>query len=45
MNIVALPVSLRKDWLDEKKIKVKGKGESERYDQLNAEFQRRARRD
>ena len=29
----------------EKKIKVKGKGESERYDQLNAEFQRRARRD
>ena len=29
----------------EKRIKVKGKGESERYDQLNAEFQRRARRD
>ena len=29
----------------EKKIKVKGKGESERYDQLNAEFKRRARRD
>ena len=24
---------------------MKGKGESERYDQLNAEFQRRARRD
>ena len=29
----------------EKKIKAKGKGERERYAQLNAEFQRIARRD
>ena len=30
---------------DEKRRKVKGKGEKERYTQLNAEFQRIARRD
>ena len=29
----------------EKRRKVKGKGEKERYTHLNAEFQRRARRD
>ena len=29
----------------EKRREVKGKGEKERYTQLNAEFQRRARRD
>ena len=29
----------------EKRKEVKGKGEKERYTQLNAEFQRRARRD
>ena len=29
----------------EKKREAKGKGERERYTQLNAEFQRRARRD
>ena len=29
----------------EKRRKVKGKGERERYTQLNAEFQKRARRD
>ena len=29
----------------EKRIEVKGKGEKERYTHLNAEFQRRARRD
>ena len=29
----------------EKRIEVKGKGEKERYIRLNAEFQRRARRD
>ena len=29
----------------EKRREVKGKGERERYSQLNAEFQRRARRD
>ena len=29
----------------EKRIKVKGKGEKERYTHLNAEFQRIARRD
>ena len=30
--------------IDEKRRKVKGKGERERYPQLNAEFQRIARR-
>ena len=29
----------------EKRIEAKGKGEKERYTRLNAEFQRRARRD
>ena len=32
-------------WLPEKRRKVKGKGEKERYAHLNAEFQRTARRD
>ena len=31
-------------WLPEKRRKVKGKGEKERYAHLNAEFQRTARR-
>ena len=31
--------------IDEKRREGKGKGERERYTQVNAEFQRRARRD
>ena len=31
--------------IDEKRREAKGKGEKERYSHLNAEFQRRARRD
>ena len=32
-------------WLSEERREVKGKGERERYTQLNAEFRRTARRD